>query len=617
MAGPTISVRVLGDVRDFSASMKQVGANAEGVGGRLHAAFSGVLDQLNRSGVLGPFAGALNSIDDGFSRLEEHGHRLGQSMLVLGGVLGGVGLGLTALGSKDQAARQQLQAAIAATGAAWDDYDKQVEAAIKHNERFGDSAAETQNALQILTQATGSPQKALDLLGETADLAAAKHESLTEAATQLGKVYNGSTKLLKEFGITVDNVKGATRDAETATRAAQAADTRAAAAKQRLADLEEIDATRKKLTAAEAIALRNAQQKATTAAAAAVGAHQKLTAAQTAAQKATASQTGAVTQLGNKLAGQASAQSNTFLGHLKAIGTALEDQAAQIGQKYGPQIDFLANSFSVVGGVISVFTRNTKAATAATRDAKVATEELTAASKEATIAMRLQAAAEALADALGLPLIATVGLIVLAVAALVAIGYVLYRNWTTIWKAIKDAAKAVWDWIKTNWPLLLPILLGPVGIAVGLIVKYWHQILDGLKTAWNSVVDFFTGLPAKMANIGKDIFKGILNGFIWVVNKIIDVWNDLHFTLPHVDILGVHIGGETIGVPRLPHIPTLAAGGLITSDGLVYAHAGEAITPLPARLGPAVTVENAHFNSEIDVELFMRKAAWVVQTQGV
>jgi hypothetical protein len=37
----------------------------------------------------------------------------------------------------------------------------------------------------------------------------------------------------------------------------------------------------------------------------------------------------------------------------------------------------------------------------------------------------------------------------------------------------------------------------------------------------------------------------------------------------------------------------------------------------PARTGPAVVVNDAHFSSEVDVELFMRRAAWVVQTARI
>src|SRR5262249_45897266 len=86
-------------------------------------------------------------------------------------------------------------------------------------EKYGQTANHTQDALRILTQATHSPAKALELLGTATDLAAAKHESLDEAASQLGKVYNGNKKLLKEFGVQLDASTGKTKDGQSATRA--------------------------------------------------------------------------------------------------------------------------------------------------------------------------------------------------------------------------------------------------------------------------------------------------------------------------------------------------------------------------------------------------------------
>ena len=35
------------------------------------------------------------------------------------------------------------------------------------------------------------------------------------------------------------------------------------------------------------------------------------------------------------------------------------------------------------------------------------------------------------------------------------------------------------------------------------------------------------------------------------------------------------------------------------------------------RRGPAIVIEEAHFHDELDIEVFMRKAGWLAQTQGV
>lgn len=208
MAGPSIMVKIMGDVLGLSSSLETVGGKAKGVGSSLHDAFRGTLDQLNQAGVLGPFGTALATADEQLQKLKGHGKEAGPIMMGVGAAVTGVGLALTAMGDKDKAAHQQLQASVEATGHSYNEYAGRVDEAIKHQEKFGTTADETQNALQKLTQATGDPGKALDDLGVAADLAAAKHEDLTTASGQLAKAMNGSGRILKEFGITTKDTSG-------------------------------------------------------------------------------------------------------------------------------------------------------------------------------------------------------------------------------------------------------------------------------------------------------------------------------------------------------------------------------------------------------------------------
>ena len=162
MAGPpSIVVRVLGDLKGLQSAFTASSKTASSAASNIHGAFSSMLGTLNRTGVLGPFGDSLAAIDESLDRIGEHGKTVGKVMLGVGGAATGVGIALQAVGSKDQAAHQQLQAAVEATGASYDDYDKKIEAAIKHQEKFGDTANQTQDALRVLTQATGSPTKAL------------------------------------------------------------------------------------------------------------------------------------------------------------------------------------------------------------------------------------------------------------------------------------------------------------------------------------------------------------------------------------------------------------------------------------------------------------------------
>jgi hypothetical protein len=625
-------VRVLGDVSGLAKSFKDTGDKAGQAAKSARAAFSGMLGMLNQSGVLGPFGEALAGADEAMSQIAEHGKKVSDVMLGAGGALVATGGLFAALGSKEQAAHQQLAQAIENTGHSYEDYGKAIEEAIKHNERFGQSSEATQNALQTLTQATGDPAKALNLLSTATDLAAAKHEDLVSAATAVGKVYNGNTKLLKEFGIQVTNVKSVTAQAATATKQSQAADDNLARAKRSLADIELVDSQRKKLTLGQQIQIRNAQEAVTTATTKASEAHQHMAAAQAAATAATKNQHQAVTELANKLHGQAAAAADTFTGHLKAIKTEIEDQAAKFGQKYGPALQGAGAAMAGLGTAMKI--------------GQAAMAALTPAAEAAAAANDTLAASETAADVAGAPILLVIGLIVAAAAALVAIGYVVWRNWSTIWGAIKAVIKDVYDWIRNNWPLLLGILLGPVGLAVYFIYKYRDQIIDAfigvwnwlttewskitgditapfdtawqaIQSGWTTAVNWISSTVNTVGQIFADIGNAILTPFYTVFNAIAWAWNHtigaISFKVPSW-VPG--LGGKGFAMPQMP-VLSFEQGGTVPYTGLIYAHQGETVIPAAKRPGPAIVINNAHFADTLDVELFMRRAAWAVQTTGV
>jgi Arc/MetJ-type ribon-helix-helix transcriptional regulator len=526
MAGPSVAVKVLGDVTGLGKSFDDAGSKGTSAASKMHSAFRGVLDSLNQSGVLGPFGAALGTADAALSSIMGHAKEIGPVMMGVGGAVAGVGMALQAAGSKDQAAHQQLQAAVEATGHSYDQYADRVESAIKTQEKYGTTADVTQDALRKLTQATDDPAKALDMLGTAADLARAKHEDLSTASGQLAKAVNGSGRILKEFGITTKDAAGQTK-----------------------------------------------------------------------------SQSEILSELSGKLSGQASAGAATFTGHLAAIKASAEDHIALFGQQYGPALTTAGAAMTGLGAAIQV-------TGAATQFFKEQTILSTAAQKIATAA---QWAWNAAMDA------NPIMLIVLALAALVAAIILAYQHvsWfrdgvdamgrfvVATFHAIVDVASSVFSWIAGHWPLLLAILTGPFGLAVYEIVSHWQQLIG-----------WFAGLPGQIASIASHMWDGILNAFRAVLNGVIDLWNRMHFTLPKIDVGPIHAGGETIGVPQIPH---LAEGGLMTGSGLVYAHAGEVISPAPdgGRNAPAVNVEHAHFSEGLDIDAFMRRAAWVVTTQKV
>ena len=111
---------------------------------------------------------------------------------------------------------------------------------------------------------------------------------------------------------------------------------------------------------------------------------------------------------------------------------------------------------------------------------------------------------------------------------------------------IKGAAESVIGWIKGNWPLLLAILTGPIGIAVALIVKNWDKIRDAaeavwtaIKNGWNAAID---GIKASVSGLGAILsapFSAMQSAIQWVIDKVnalISALGRIH--VPHIDLPG-------------------------------------------------------------------------------
>jgi hypothetical protein len=587
-------VRVLGDITGLGKSFDATAAKGKLSADTIHSSMGTMLDRLNSAGVLGEFGDTLSQTNDALGNMAGNTEKVADKMLGLGGVALAAGAALTAMGSKDQAAHQQLQAAIAATGHSYDQYGDKIEEAIKHEAHFGNSAADTQDALRALTTATNSPAKALDLLNTATNLAASRHESLTSAATQLAKVYDGNTKLLKQYGIAVTATATPQKELTTATAAHTKAVQAQMAASRSLLELQTADAASKTVSATQTLKLQDAQNKLSAANLVAYTTNEQVTKAQNDVKNGTNANAKAIAELGAKLAGQASAQADTFSGRMKALRTEIDNGAASFGQKYGPDLTKAGAALSGLGGVIkavqavqTLFTTTTETATAATDAATVSNDALDA-------------------SLLANPIVLIVAGIAVLIAAIVAIGLkfgwwkdVINDTWAFIKIAFADVKGIfmdVWNWVAANWPLLLAILTGPIGLAVYLIVSNFGKIKDGIQ----DVIDWM-GVHAS------EVFSPLWDAAKFVWNAIANGWNDtigsLNFSVPS---WVPFVGGKTFGFPK---IPTLEQGGYVAATGLALVHEGENVIP-KGGLGPAVHIEHLHLANTLDVDAFMARVAF-------
>jgi phage-related protein len=145
-----------------------------------------------------------------------------------------------------------------------------------------------------------------------------------------------------------------------------------------------------------------------------------------------------------------------------------------------------------------------------------------------------------------------VGLIIAAVAALVAI---LIYLWNTnegfrnaligAWKAIQQFFIDLWDWLKgffSQWgTVILPVIFPFIGIPL-LIIQHWNDIKAGLEDAWNfikntamavfnSITNFFTGVWSAISNTFSSYINGIVKfvgtNFSGMLNGIQQIFNGI------------------------------------------------------------------------------------------
>ena len=165
-----------------------------------------------------------------------------------------------------------------------------------------------------------------------------------------------------------------------------------------------------------------------------------------------------------------------------------------------------------------------------------------------------------------------VGLVLAAIGILYTKSETFRNLVDGIGTAIKNAFSGTIDFLKNNWPMILAILTGPIGLAVLAISKNWDTIISTIK-----------GLPNRIKEVASGLWDGIRDSFKSALNWIIDKWNGLSFKLPSITAFGKTIGGATF---RVPPITKFAAGGIVqpSATGTVglIAEAGrpERIEPL-------------------------------------
>lgn len=112
----------------------------------------------------------------------------------------------------------------------------------------------------------------------------------------------------------------------------------------------------------------------------------------------------------------------------------------------------------------------------------------------------------------------------------------------THFKWFRDGVNTVFTWVKNNWPLILPIFLGPFGLVIDGIIHFGprmmsalHNILttvsNWLRTSWESVVNSgflapFKALMSWLFQLDQTILSPFRNILTTVSNWLGSTWHD-------------------------------------------------------------------------------------------
>lgn len=153
-----------------------------------------------------------------------------------------------------------------------------------------------------------------------------------------------------------------------------------------------------------------------------------------------------------------------------------------------------------------------------------------------------------------------IGLVILAVVALVAAFVIAYKKSETFRNIVQGAMKGV-------------------QVAIGWVGEAAVKAKDWVVEKFDQVVGYLKGMPGKVTGAVSGMWDGLTGGFRGAINTIIGWWNDLSFSLPGIDKGPIHIPGFTLSTPNIPY---LADGGIVTRPTLaLIGEAGpEAVLPL-------------------------------------
>lgn len=119
----------------------------------------------------------------------------------------------------------------------------------------------------------------------------------------------------------------------------------------------------------------------------------------------------------------------------------------------------------------------------------------------------------------------SIGPIALVIAAVVGLVILIVKNWNTIWMWTQKIFRAVFEFLRDHWKLILAVVTGPIGLLVLYVATHFTQIRDTIVRLMRDVLNFIRGIPGAIAGFfanainlllgaGRSVINGFKNGLV-------------------------------------------------------------------------------------------------------
>jgi hypothetical protein len=330
--------------------------------------------------------------------------------------------------------------------------------------------------------ATVAAGAVLGALGE-ATKAAAEHEA---GVSKLAQAY-------KNAGVSTKGMSGALEEIDAASRkTGQSAEDNIAAytvlitATRNTAKAHSELGTAEDLAAYKGISVKEAAMDITRAQEGNTRALKEMGIATTDAAGHQLSATAIMARLTQAVHGQADAFGQTAEGQMARYKESIDQAKIAVGEAFLPVLKSL---LTMLQPIFTWMSRNQAIVSLVAKVIAVAAGVILG----LNIALRAWAAIQAVVNVL---LDANpIGLVVLAIAGLIAAVVLVVRNWRFFWQIIQDvwhALQVAGAWILAHWPMIIGAMFGPLGILIGYLAtskRAVNDLLAALKDIGHAVSD--------------------------------------------------------------------------------------------------------------------------------